>query len=71
MTGLSGDRGEGHGVAYVVSDDMLRRFAASTPLQRLRWLEEMRRFTWNAATEETRRRWRAERDRARGLDADR
>jgi hypothetical protein len=52
---------------YVVSDEMLARFAASTTLQRLRWLEDMRRFTWNAATDETRRRWREERDRARGL----
>ena len=54
-------------LAYVVSDEMLARFAASTTLQRLRWLEDMRRFTWNAATPEIRRRWRADRDRARGL----
>ncbi len=67
MSAEAGGEGEGQGLAYYVSDDMLRRFAASTPLQRLRWLEDMRRFTWNAATEETRRRWRAERDRARGL----
>jgi hypothetical protein len=60
----------GAGASYVVSDEMLRRFAESTTLQRLRWLEDMRRFTWNAATEETRRRWRAERDRARGLPSD-
>ncbi len=60
------DRAEAS-LVYIVSDEMLARFAASTTLQRLRWLEDMRRFTWNAATEETRRRWRAERDRARGL----
>lgn len=63
------DRSESS-LVYVVSDEMLARFAASTTLQRLRWLEDMRRFTWNAATEETRRRWRTERDRARGLPPD-
>lgn len=53
--------------AYFVSSEMLRRFASSTVLQRLEWLEEMRTFTWNAATDATRARWRAERDRERGL----
>ena len=60
-------RNDGSDVTYLVSDEVLRRFSDSTTLQRLRWLDEMRRFTWNAATEGTRRRWRLERDRARGL----
>lgn len=56
-------------LAYFVSEELLRRFAASTPLQRLEWLEEARTFTWNAATNDTRARWRSERDHARGIDA--
>lgn len=56
-------------VVYFVTDEMLDRFAKSTTLQRLQWLEEMRILSWNAATDGTRARWRAERDRARGLDA--
>ena len=55
-------------LVYIVSDEMLERFAKSTTLQRLHWLEEMRTFTWNAATAETQTRWRAERDRERGLE---
>lgn len=55
---------------YWVEDEILERFARSTPLQRLRWLEEMRTFSWNAATPETRARWRAARDRDRGLAGD-
>ena len=51
---------------YFVEEEVLVRFAASTPLQRLRWLEEMRTFTWNAATPETRARWCAARARDRG-----
>jgi hypothetical protein len=54
------------GFTYWVEDEILIRFAESTPLQRLRWLEEMRTFTWNAATEETRARWRSARERDRG-----
>lgn len=61
--------GPQEGAVYFVTDEMLRRFATSTTLQRLHWLEEMRTFSWNAATDGTRARWRAERDRARGLDA--
>ena len=53
---------------YFVTDETLRRFAESTTLQRLQWLEEMRTFSWNAATDRTRALWRAERDRRRGLD---
>ena len=37
-------------LVYYVTDEMLERFAASTTLQRLQWLDEMRTFTWNAAT---------------------
>lgn len=53
-------------LVYFVSDELLRRFASSTPLQRLEWLEEARTFTWNAATIDTRARWRSERAHARG-----
>lgn len=55
---------------YRVDDEILARFATSTPLQRLRWLEEMRTFSWNAASAATRARWRAARDRSRGLEPD-
>jgi len=51
-------------LVYYVTDEMLERFAASTTLQRLQWLDEMRTFTWNAATAATRLRWRAERGRS-------
>lgn len=57
------------GFTYWVEDDMLARFRESTPLQRLRWLEEMRTFTWRAASNETRARWRAARERGRGMPA--
>jgi hypothetical protein len=43
---------------YEVSDELLARFATSTVEQRLRWLEEMREFSWEMATPETRSRWR-------------
>jgi len=43
---------------YVVSDELLVRFATSTVEQRLRWLDEMRVFSWEMATPETRARWR-------------
>lgn len=56
---------------YWVEDDMLERFSRSTPLQRLRWLEEMRAFSWHAVSPETRRRWREARDRDRGLTPER
>ena len=32
------------GFTYVVTDEMLRRFATSTVAQRLEWLDEMRTF---------------------------
>ena len=43
---------------YEVSDELLARFATSTVDQRLRWLDEMRVFSWEMATPETRARWR-------------
>lgn len=53
-------------LVYFVTDEMLQRFAKSSTLQRLQWLDEMRTFSWNAATDMTRARWRTERDLARG-----
>jgi hypothetical protein len=50
---------------YWVEDEVLARFKESTPLQRLRWLEDMRRFSWACATDETRARWRRARERGR------
>jgi hypothetical protein len=52
------DRSGRPGFTYEVSDEQLARFASATPLQRLQWLEDMRIFTWNAASEETRAEWR-------------
>lgn len=46
------------GFTYEISDEMLDRFARSTILQRLQWLEEMRCFSWAAASEQTRAEWR-------------
>lgn len=43
---------------YEVSDELLARFATSTVEQRLRWLDEMRVFSWEMATPATRARWR-------------
>ena len=43
---------------YVVSDEMLARFATSTLEQRLAWLDEMRVFSWELASPEVRERWR-------------
>lgn len=43
---------------YEVSDEMLARFAASTLAQRIQWLDEMRTFSWEMASPETRERWR-------------
>lgn len=45
------------GFTYEVSDEQLARFAAATPRQRFQWLEDMRTFTWHAASEETRAEW--------------
>lgn len=44
------------GYVYYVSDEQMARFAALTPLQRLQWLDEARRFTLMAETPETRQR---------------
>ena len=40
-----------------VSDEPLQTFSSLTPGQRLRWLEELREWTWKAASEETKPRW--------------
>ena len=56
MPGQILDRAEGF--TYEVSDEMLDRFARSTVLQRLEWLEEMRCFSWTTASEESRAEWR-------------
>lgn len=45
------------GFTYWVSDEQLRVFSSLTPGQRLRWLEELREWTWKAASEETRQSW--------------
>ncbi|MBI2312869.1 MAG: hypothetical protein HYU77_10245 [Betaproteobacteria bacterium] len=52
-TGAGQARGGYH---YRVSDEQLRAFAALTPLQRLRWLDEARRFVLLAQTPESRER---------------
>ena len=52
---MSSPRPEG-GFGYWVSDEDLRAYAALTPLQRLRWLDETRRFLLLALTPEARER---------------
>ncbi len=44
------------GFDYYVSDEQLRAFGRLTALQRLQWLDEVRRFTLLAQTPETARR---------------
>jgi hypothetical protein len=44
------------GFGYWVSDEQLAAFAKLSPLDRLRWLDEARRFTLLAETPETRAR---------------
>jgi hypothetical protein len=44
------------GFGYWVSDEQLIAFAKLSPLERLRWLDEARRFTLLAETPETRER---------------
>ncbi|MCF8131448.1 MAG: hypothetical protein K9N10_23320 [Deltaproteobacteria bacterium] len=44
------------GFSYVVSGDQLRVFQSLSPLQRLKWVDEVRRFTLLARTPETARR---------------
>jgi hypothetical protein len=52
-----GDGSNSRGFRYLVNDDQLARFGSASVAQRLTWLEEMREFTWSAATPETRERW--------------
>jgi len=52
---LSGSRPKG-GFGYWVSDEDLRAYAKLTPLQRLQWLDETRRFLLLALTPEARQR---------------
>jgi hypothetical protein len=52
---VSGQRPEG-GYGYWVSDEQLAAYAALTPLQRLQWLEEARRFVLLALSPEARER---------------
>ncbi len=47
---------------YEVPDEMLARFATSTLAQRIQWLDEMRTFSWEIASPETRERWRRARE---------
>ena len=46
------------GFRHRVSDEQLRVFAARTPDERLRWLDETRATLIEMASPETRRRWR-------------
>ena len=47
------------GFSYFVSGDQLRAFQSLSPLERLKWVDEARRFTLLARTSETA--WRQER----------
>lgn len=49
-------KGEIGGYRYYVSDEQLAAFARLSPIERLRWVDEMRRFTLMARTPETARR---------------
>ena len=55
MDGMMPERPTG-GFGYWVSDEQLAAFARLTPLQRLQWLDQARRFTLLARTPETRER---------------
>jgi hypothetical protein len=44
------------GFTYSVNDEQLRAFQSLSPLQRLKWVDEARRFTLLARTPETARR---------------
>ena len=44
---------EEKGFSYYVSDEQLAAFGKLTPLQRLQWVDEARRFTLLARTPET------------------
>jgi hypothetical protein len=52
-----GDGSNSCGFRYLVDDDQLARFGSASVSQRLTWLEEMREFTWSAASPDTRERW--------------
>ena len=52
---MSEQRPEG-GYGYWVSDEQLAAYAALTPLQRLHWLDEARRFVLIALSPEARER---------------
>ena len=41
------------GFSYFVSDEQLQVFQSLSPLQRLKWVDEVRRFTLLARTPET------------------
>lgn len=45
------------GYNYTVSERQLKVFASLTPLQRMQWLDEAQRATWELATPETKRKW--------------
>ncbi len=44
------------GFSYSVNDEQLRTFQSLSPMQRLKWVDEVRRFTLLARTPETARR---------------
>lgn len=50
------DRASKGGFGYYVSDEQLEAYAKLTPLQRLQWLDEARRFVLLALTPEARER---------------
>ena len=52
---MSDPRPDG-GYGYWVSDEQLAAYAALTPLQRLQWLDQARRFVLLALTPESRER---------------
>lgn len=52
---MSDSRPQG-GFGYWVSDEHLAAYAKLTPLQRLQWLDEARRFVQLALTEDSRER---------------
>lgn len=45
------------GFTYVVSDEQRRTFAALSDEEKIRWLEEWQRATWELATPEVRANW--------------
>lgn len=47
------------GYTYEVSPEQMARFAVSTIEQRLQWLEDMKQWTWDNASEQTRASWAA------------